>query len=173
MKKFKDWFDQNLLVGPYPKEIINVDFAKIDVVINVSDSYFPQTIDFLKSKNQQIETHWFPMNEAKKDIGLNSIFGALIIMHFAELANKRVYLHCHAGVNRSPTVSAAYYFLRTGSQYDDPKKSGYMNRLIANCHRGYLPPKHEMESFLNALSKKLSWNEIPSLDILKLELINF
>ncbi len=96
------------------------------------------------------------MNECKRDIGLNSIYGAMVVLFTAEKTNSKVYLHCHAGVNRSQTVRAAYYYLRTGHHYDPEIKRGFINQLYANCTRGYLPPMAEMESFLNQINIKLN-----------------
>src|ERR1017187_2424248 len=101
MKKFDDWFNQNLTIGAFPR-ITNVDFdhKEYDVIINVSDEY---DFDVYRDLNQLycIQTYWFPMNEIKRDVGLNSIFGALIIMFDCEKRGLNVYLHCRAGKNRS------------------------------------------------------------------------
>ena len=91
--------------------------------------------------------------------------------------NKTVYLHCHAGINRSQTVRAAYYLMRTGEQLQS-NDNGYINKLVAMCNRGYLPPKTEMEKFLIQLGKQLDGNLISSelmgglLDDCKIETIN-
>jgi hypothetical protein len=146
--KFKNWFYKKLVVGGFPFINTNQGFTlnDFDVVINVSDEYYPQ---------HQINAFWFPMNEAKKDVGLNSIYGAMVILFDAEKNNKRVYLHCHAGVNRSRAIQAAYYYLRTGEQLKAETSSGAINRLCAMSNRGYLPPKNEMEHFLCTLNKYL------------------
>lgn len=153
MKKFSDWFDENLEVGGYPILVNkNFDYNKYDIVINVSDEWYQDTYDTI-SRYGLIQ-HWFPMNECKRDIGLNSIFGAMVILYNAEKLNKKVYLHCHAGVNRSVTVECCYHYMRMGKHLDLDYGS-YINPLIASCHRGYLPPKAEMEKFLKNISKRL------------------
>lgn len=168
--KFKDWFKNKLEVGAYPY-INNTIFnsGNYDIVINVSDEFYPIY--------QLNNNFWFPMNEAKKDVGLNSIYGAMVILFNAEMKNKRVYLHCHAGVNRSRAIHASYFYLRTGKQLEIDT-NGYINRLCAMSARGYLPPKAEMEKFLSLLGKYLEGdlqkNQMMGgmLDTIKLETIN-
>jgi hypothetical protein len=155
MSKFKEWFEKNLIVGGFPHEDNRrFDVNDFDYVINVSDEYYTSHHLLLIANN--IKSFWFPMNECKRDIGLNSIYGAMIVLFAAEKRNSRVYLHCHAGVNRSQTVRAAYYYMRTGHQYESDLKRGFINQLYANCSRGYLPPMAEMESFLNQINIKLN-----------------
>ena len=77
----------------------------------------------------------------------------------AEKENKKVYLHCHAGVNRSKSVQAAYHFFRTG-EHLYTNDGGYINRFVGLCSRGYLPPKLESENFLLTLASELESNGI-------------
>jgi len=151
--KFKEWFDANLEIGSYP--IMNnslFEAEKYDYCINVSDEFY-FTIDFLITQ-KGCKSFWFPLNECRKDNGVNSIYGAMVILYNAEINNKKVYLHCHAGIHRSHVVRCAYYFLRTGQQLDNNRTS-YINQLLGDCARGYLPPKAEFEAFLNYLGSKL------------------
>ena len=153
MKKFNDWLGQNLTVGPYPyKQNQWFQAKKYDIIINVSDEFY----DIVESQQREcgLKTFWFPMNEAMRDVGLNSIYGAMVILFNAERNNKRVYLHCHAGLNRSPTIKAAYHYLRTGAHLKE-ERDNFMNRLCAACSRGYLPPLAETERFLSSLGKQL------------------
>jgi len=158
MSKFKEWFETKLIVGAFPHED-NRQFraADYDYVINVSDEYYPTHQSWLSSNVENL--FWFPMNEAKKDIGLNSIYGAMVILFQAEKTNSKVYLHCHAGVNRSQTVRAAYYYMRTGSHIKEEAKGVIIlksNQLFWNCSKGYLPSLAEMEKFLNGIGIKLN-----------------
>lgn len=155
--KFIEWFENKLVVGMFPfNQDKHFDASKYDIVINVSDEFYPDVER--KLKDAKCDIYWFPMNEKKRDIGLNSIYGAMVILYEAEKQNKSVYLHCHSGKNRSPSVSFAYYFMRTGQQINMPR-SGYINMLVANCGRGYLPPKAETESFLTNIQKNLDERE--------------
>lgn len=177
---FKEWFDRNLTVGGFPIKV-NLEFMPAyKYVINMSDEFYPPINNDLLHCN--CKPFWFPMNERRRDIGLNSIFGAMVIMFQAEKENATVYLHCHSGRNRSMTVKACYYFMRTGTQINDPSRDKhgnldgkYRNRLHRSSTRGYLPPMTEMEAFLNKLGKTLVANNMNDriLDDCKKEINNF
>lgn len=138
------------------------DFNKYDYMINVSDQYVPYRPNL---------AFWFPMNECKRDIGLNSIYGALTILRRAYEQNRTVYLHCHAGINRSQTVRCALYYMMTGQHFKN-EYHFYTNVLIRNCQYGNLPNIIEMEKFLSMMRDN-PW-ESCSLDKLKLNtLTNF
>jgi len=155
MIKFQDWFTKRLVVGSYPY-FVNLTFTPnlYDVIINVSDEWYP-SVDSKYNEWRRCEYHWFPMSEFKGDMGTNSIYGACVILWYAEQANLTVYLHCHSGNNRSWTVAAAYYYLRTGQHLDRPTRRGYVNKLHQNCAEGLLPPMLETENWLNAIKQDL------------------
>lgn len=144
---FKDWFDKKLIVAPFPTEKqMEEIYQDVDIIINMSDEfYFDYVMKIQKTKSY----FWFPMNERRRDIGLNSIFGALNVIYDAELRNKKVLLHCHSGRNRSRMTMNAYYFIRTGEHLKDGDEK-YLNRLHRASLRGYLPPMKELEKFLKA-----------------------
>ena len=177
-KKFEDWFTENINIGKYPY-LVNTDFKanEYDCIINVSDEFYPNLHEFQNVVCSNV--FWFPMNERKRDIGLNSIYGALNVLYYAEQKNFRVYLHCHSGRNRSRMVAAAYYYMRTGKQwvdtFGDPTKYG--NRLIRSSRRGYLPPQAELEQFIQKVGEFLkqpmqSVGMAGILDTIKKETIN-
>lgn len=175
MKKFEDWFSQNLTIGSFPIVVNNnYSLGDFDVAVNVSDEWY-NTIDMELTDIYGLKTFWFPMNECKRDIGLNSIFGAMCILWSCEKRGRNVLLYCHAGVNRSQAVGDAYYFMRTG-KHRETNNSGFINQLVAMCSRGYLPPKAEMEKFLTLLWTKLIDEKRNSyggiLDSIKLSSIN-
>lgn len=168
--KFSDWFKNKLIVGAYPYKVnTQFDPKGIDIVINVSDEWYIN-YDQLLAENF-IKTFWFPMNECKRDIGLNSIYGAMVILNYAELRNLTVYLHCHAGVNRSRIVQAAYFFMRT-NKHLEINRGGFINVLVAACSRDYLPPKAEMESFLGHVASNIKSMQGGILDMCKIQSIN-
>ncbi len=127
-------------------------------------------------ENQMLErfkkVYWFPMNECKKDIGLNSIYASMVILNWAEQKNLSVYLHCHAGCNRSEIVRAAYYFMRTKKQLETERATGFLNMMLAACARGYLPPKAEMEQFLGVVAENIKNMQGGILDVCKVDTIN-
>lgn len=174
MKKFEDWFSVNLTVGAFPIVVDNnYDLSSFDVSINMSDEFY-NTIE-MELNNHGLRNYWFPMNEHKRDVGLNSIFGAMCVLWSCERSNRSVLLYCHAGVNRSQATADAYYFMRTG-KHRETNNNGFINQLVAMCSRGYLPPKAEMEKFLTLLWTKLMDEKRTSyggiLDSIKLSSIN-
>jgi hypothetical protein len=162
MTTFQNWFDKKLTVGPFP-DTEEFPFEDYDYIINVSDEYRPGVM--MSAYVKGCHYFWFPMNEKKRDIGLNSIYGACTILRHTENKNMAVYLHCHAGINRSQAVRAAYYYSRTGKHFEK-EYGGCINSLVAMCNRGYLPPKAEMEKFLSRLYST------DSLDTIKISSIN-
>jgi hypothetical protein len=169
----KVWFENKVKVGAYPvfnNELFNA--SEWDYVINVSDEYYPDIA--LEIQNMGCKYFWFPMNECKADIGVNSIYGACTILFLAEQKNKSVYLHCHAGINRSQIVYAAYYFMRTGKQIEFPSVI-FVNMLLAACFRDYLPSIDRMGNMLSDLNLILQTDLINTycmggqLDVLKVD----
>jgi hypothetical protein len=57
--------------------------------------------------------YYFPMGESGELMGLNSIFGALQVLHQIYTWNPewKVLLHCQAGKNRSPTIKSTFRYL--------------------------------------------------------------
>lgn len=161
--KFQEWFDKKLKVTRYPLPD-EIKKTQPDYVINVSCEYISS--NHKVCMNHGIKYFWFPMDEVSGDIGLNSIFGALQILWIAEKEKASVILHCHAGVNRSPTVMEAYYFMRTKKHFvrvqSEESKERFKkmfidcenfdfnnnNRLLNNIEAGHLPSKNKMELFL-------------------------
>lgn len=169
-QKFISWFGSRLAVGAYPGEKTPTwSILDWEVIINVSGEYYGEYRHYTR-----VERHWFPMSEKMADMGINSIFGALVVLWNAEKEGKTVYLHCHSGSNRSRTVRCCYYYLRTGKHLDDPHKSGpHLNKLLANCDRHYLPHHTEMEAWLRAVGEGLKTGLTRELlSVSKIETIN-
>lgn len=165
--KFSDWFKTKLIVNRYPLPH-EIEKCNYDYIINVSDEYISSCHEAILLK--QIKYFWFPMNECRGDMGLNSLYAAMQILWIAEENSEKVLLHCHAGVNRSPTVRDAYYYLRTGKhrefiQIDEESEdrlnefflegkpsNSKQNRLLDNINKGYLPSIRQLENFLQNCS---------------------
>lgn len=155
---YKVWKDRSLRVSRKPEASIFADgepFETIEVVINVSDE---KDFDLERElANMGVRSYWFPMNEIKKDIGLNSLYGAMCVLYYCEEECLDVLVHCAAGTNRSPLVVQAYHLMRTGSQVLENIDGGkWDNRLIRACVQGYLPPQKELEAFLKELMQHLN-----------------
>lgn len=149
--KFKDWFENNLVVGryPLPHEIEKSDF---DCIVNVSDELIMSCYNSAVKNGKLF--FWFPLNECTSDMGINSIYGALQVIRNAEELNQKVYLHCHAGVNRSQTVYEAYYRMRTGHDFE---KKRY--RMDENIRLGRLPSENKMNNFLTKCNDSFNKDE--------------
>lgn len=180
---FNKWFIDKLQVKrfPLPGEISKM--LPGGHIINVSDEYIHYNANAALA--QGIYHHWFPLNECTGHMGLNSLFAAMCVLHEAESKDLPVVLHCHAGANRSPTVAAAYYYLRTGHHLEQCYKPGTRlivlkelngttlqfderlstenepipNMLLSNCQQSLLPPLPQMEKFLNLLGTYLEVHE--------------
>jgi len=156
-KKFKEQKKKkqtnNITISGFPYLVNeNFDNSLYDIVINVSDEYY-EIFDFAICQ-EGAKSFWFPMNECKSDIGLNSIYGALIVLYEAHKNNKRVYLHCRAGVFRSWLVYCCFYYMINGSHletfYDN-----YINQLYYACSRKYLPDITKIQLFLTDLKNTI------------------
>lgn len=149
--KFKEWFETKLRVGMFP-DVNYIRSSDFSVYINVSDEY----IHSLHHEAMQAGKHyyWFPMNETTGDMGLNSIYACMQIMYNAELENKKVYLHCHGGSNRSPTVKECYFYMRSG-EFMETKNP----RLISNIEKGRLPSIRQIKKFLTVTQRNLEMDE--------------
>ena len=92
-------FDKQLLFGM--KEIPN----KVDLVINVSKDINNK---FIHNKVNSIEHIRIPVNDdTKEEI---SVYFELVYQYIenARKKNKIVFIHCHMGISRSPTLVIAY-----------------------------------------------------------------
>lgn len=153
MTEFYNWFNQNLTVGQFPYTV-NKSFnaTNYDIVINVSDEYYPEIEERINRFG--CKQYWFPMNECTHNIGLNSIYGAMVILNEAQQQNLKVYLHCNAGVTRSRIVYQAYHFMKTREHLVN-EVGQHTNMLLKHCTCEYLPSKQEMEGYLLLINQYL------------------
>jgi hypothetical protein len=151
--KFSLWFADNVRVGPYPnfRDLSpNGWLSDYDVFVNVSDEYNAELAVELTRLGKQ--SHWFPLGEAW-GLCMGSIYGALYILREAEKHGQRVYLHCHAGVNRSQTVADCYYFMRSGEHRPRVFCEGMeQNALQRNILNNVLPDTFTMEGWLKQMN---------------------
>lgn len=155
--EFKEWFAASVKVGAYPNPRQldpGQELSGFEVFVNVSDEYSPEIAAQLAAVGKQ--SHWFPLGEAW-GLSLSSIYGALYILREAEKRQQRVYLHCHAGVNRSQTVADCYYFMRSGEHRalqftllgENPDTR---NQLQCNIGNNVLPDTFTMEGWLKQMN---------------------
>jgi hypothetical protein len=151
-EKALHFIEQNIIVDRFPVlSELRQDGKHYDckVIINVSDEFYLGNSDEIAKQGKH--TYYFPMGESGDSMGLNSMFGALQVLHSIYTFNDewKVLLHCQAGKNRSPTIKSAFHFMMLGEhEADKTKEGGRNNRLLDNCKRGYLPNIDAMEAFL-------------------------
>lgn len=146
------FINENIIIDRFPvsKEIKSGGkHSECKVIINVSDEFYLGNSEEIMQ--QGILNYYFPMGESGDNMGMNSIFGALQVIHSVYKWNPdwKILIHCQAGKNRSPTIKSAFYFMMLG--FHEPhigKEDGY-NRMQYNCNKGYLPEIEKMEIFLS------------------------
>ena len=150
--KIKEFIDKNIVVDRFPDMYETEDSGKhadCKVIINVSDEFYLGNFEAINRQGKA--NFYFPMRELSADMGINSMFGALNLLHsiYTWQPEWKVLLHCQAGKNRGPTVKAAFYFMMLGEHEPDKTNvGGRNNRLLDNCNRGRLPKLEKMEMFL-------------------------
>jgi len=163
MPSFKDWLNNNLTIAanPVKTERRGKWWENYDLIINVSDYTDLELTS--KIAYHGIAVYWFPMGESY-GIPLESVYGAISVLWYAESNNLRVLLHGMSGRNRSIMVVDCYYFMKTGSHRKDNARDviygkNKSNKLILNINDNQLPGIYRMELFLEKCKKILSTPE--------------
>jgi len=138
---------ENIIVDGFPSSNtikLNGIHSDCQVVINVSDEFYLGNSEELMTEGKL--NYYFPMGEMGEIMGMNSIFGALQVLHQIYKWNPewKVLLHCQAGRNRSPTIKAAFYYMMLCEHEPDLLN----NKLIINCDKNHLPKLETTELFL-------------------------
>lgn len=154
---FQYWYKNKLAVTGYPViSEITAPLGKYkgyNVFINVSDEYWMDYHAAIWQEGKQ--AHWFPLGEMHNDIGLSSIYGALWVLYQAWERDLSVLIHCHAGINRSQTIRACFYYMMEQEHlYINDVKTHVSrdNMLLYNCKK-HLPERVLIEKWLTAVKK--------------------
>lgn len=147
MENIEKWIKENIIVDRFPvhnelKE--NGKHGSCNVIINVSDEFWLGESENVVKEGKL--GYYFPMGE-RAELGLPSMYGVLQVLYSIYTYNPewKILIHCQAGLNRSPTVKSAFYYMLL-DKHEDIKD----NRLLYNCESGYLPPLDKMEKFIKS-----------------------
>lgn len=191
-----EWIDHKLITGGKPDPLKwhkDGTDKKYQIILNVSDVYQVAMAKYCAEFN--IIYNWLPLNEFSTDMGINSIYGAMEILNYAESYDKTVYVHCAAGVCRSILIKDCYYFIkyhkhrfaRRARRGDGEVKLNFSNpvgeperfsiyepskgnQLILQSLSGHLPPIKKMEDFLLSIQSKFKeFDNHGKLDTIKLK----
>ena len=152
IKSVNDFIDNNITVSRFPvsKEIEGI-YKDYNVIINVSDEFYLGMSEKIMKEGKL--NYYFPMGECGDSMGLNSMFGALQVLYQVYTWNPewKALIHCQAGLNRSPTIKSAFYYMMVGEheEISKIKNDRWYNRLIDNCEQEYLPPIEKTKLFLS------------------------
>lgn len=148
----------------YKDEYKNIVTGVYSVVINVSDS--PCLSFYLSKKN--IPNYWFPIHESG-NWGYCPFYGTAKAYDFftETYPEKKILIHCHAGVNRS--VSIAYAILKSEGFYDkeineaigdDSNGTFYENLNLGHIPKDIIPflvsRKENQNHYLSGLLKSIN-----------------
>ena len=152
VEAIKRFINDNIIVDRFPVSNEVKEKGKhsdCKVIINVSDEFYLGNSEEIMKEG--ILNYYFPMGESGDNMGMNSIYGALHVLHqvFTWNPEWKVLIHCQAGKNRSPTIKSAFHYMMLGQhELDKTNEGGRNNRLLDNCKRNRLPEQEKMELFL-------------------------
>lgn len=148
-----NFVNEKIITNRFPsiyETATNGKHSDCHVIINVSDEFY--LVNSEKLLQQGKLNYYFPMGESVDSMGLNSIFGALQVLHSIFTFNDdwKVLIHCQAGANRSPTIKQAFYYMMLSEHLfiNNGQNDEKNNRLLINIQKGHLPELPKMELFL-------------------------
>jgi len=135
-----DIINGKLLVGSRPEDASDVDqLCKLGVgaVLSLqSDSDLSRTgLSWAALWRLQVEkgleVHRHSIIDFNPRDLIEKLEEAVDILEGLATRHERVYVHCTAGVNRSPTVCIAWLFMRRGRTVDEAKEEVLRRRTVA------------------------------------------
>ena len=131
----------SIYVGSYPASFEDVEFLKIEckvsAILNLQTDtellwYKMQNIDWLTMERYyqacQIEVVRMPILDLNLIDMKNKLKPCAKVLEKLLCSSKKVYVHCTAGINRSPTVVMAYLHWYGGYELESAIK------LVQACH---------------------------------------
>ena len=158
------WYPLKSTIRDYPRHVIdhiylsgkdgasfnNLSKYKIDVVIRIG--FFDEMLD-------NCEYHSYPLEDASHE-RIESIFEETSnILHQCHLHNKRVLVHCHAGVSRSSTIILYYMMKYLNYSLKDAFDVCFKKRPIVRPNEGFAKTLQEFEVRMNKTLKQ------PTIDV--------
>lgn len=153
---------QCISTGPSPLDGMALSTAQyFDIFMNVSDSV-QYSLDKEKPRGDTVFL-WYPLRELEC-WGYEPFFWSKKVLDSAYEDDKKVYMHCHAGVNRSPNMALAWLLSRGHSLEEAAliSKSGneeyadYLkNKFLRNIEDGHIPDN--LPEFYRRIDENPGW----------------
>ncbi|MFH1531446.1 MAG: dual specificity protein phosphatase family protein [Pseudomonadota bacterium] len=135
-----DIVNGKLLVGSRPQDAADVDQLKrlgVSAVLSLqSDSDLKRTglswaAMWRLLVERGLEVHRFSITDFNPQDLIQKLEEAVDMLEDLAARHERVYVHCTAGVNRSPMVCIAWLFMRQGRSVDEAREEVLRRRTVA------------------------------------------
>jgi protein-tyrosine phosphatase len=135
-----DIVNGQLLVGSRPQDAADVEQLKklgVSAVLSLqSDSDLSRTglswaALWRLQVEQGLEVHRYSIIDFNPKDLIAKLEDAVDILEDLATRHERVYVHCTAGVNRSPTICIAWLFMRQGRSVDEAVHEVLRRRTVA------------------------------------------
>ncbi len=135
-----DIVNGGLLVGSRPEDASDVEQLRklgVSAVLSLqSDSDLNRTglswaAIWRLQMERGLEVHRHAITDFNPQDLINKLEEAVTLLDDLAARHERVYVHCTAGVNRSPSVCIAWLFMRKGRTVDEAVKEVLRRRTVA------------------------------------------
>ena len=135
-----DIVNGKLLVGSRPEDAADVEQLRklgVSAVLSLqSDSDLNRTglswaAIWRLQMERGLEVHRYAITDFNPQDLVDKLEKAVTLLDDLAARHERVYVHCTAGINRSPTVCIAWLFMRQGRTVDEAVKEVLRRRTVA------------------------------------------